>query len=152
MSLFATLNTGLKKDNVCSKGPHPAWTKVCSEETRRDVKPNDAAKKPLAGEERMNPSFRILIADRNRHVREFLQREFSSAGYQCELAANGREILSRIEDPPHVLILDLEIPLIDGWQLLEAFATNKPRIPVVIHTFLGEYCNHPLFGVGRRPC
>jgi len=92
----------------------------------------------------MNSSFRILIADRNRHVREFLQREFSSAGYQCELAANGQEILSRLQDPPHVLILDLEIPIIDGWQLLEAFATHRPRVPVIVHTFLGEYFNHPL--------
>ncbi len=77
-------------------------------------------------------------------MREFLQREFSSAGYQCELAANGQEVLARLEDPPHILVLDLEIPLIEGWQLLEAVARHKPRVPVVIHTFLGEYYTHPL--------
>jgi CheY-like chemotaxis protein len=56
-----------------------------------------------------------LIADRNRHVRDFLRRELTAEGYQVEMAADGREVLSRIEgaDPPHLLILDLEIPYLD---------------------------------------
>jgi len=92
----------------------------------------------------MARSFKILIADRNRHVREFLQREFSAAGYECELAANGQELLTRLQDPPHILILDLEILRIDGWNLLELWVTNKPRLPVIIHVFHGENSNHPL--------
>ncbi len=89
-------------------------------------------------------SFRILIADRNGHVREFLQREFSRAGYLCELAANGQELESKRQDPPHILVLDSDILVIEGWHLFEAWAMNKPRIPVIIHSFLSENYTHPL--------
>ena len=51
-------------------------------------------------------SCKILIADRNRHVRDFLRRELSAEGYEVEVARDGREVLSRIngDAPPHLVI------------------------------------------------
>ena len=82
---------------------------------------------------------KILIADRNRHVREFLRRELTAEGYLVEVARDGRELLSKIngDDPPHLLILDLEIPYLDELQVWERL--QDCRLPVVIHTFLPEY-------------
>jgi DNA-binding response OmpR family regulator len=87
---------------------------------------------------------KILIADRNRHVREFLRRELTAEGYQVEVARDGRELLSKIngEDPPHLLILDLEIPYLDELQVWEQIKDCHPPLPVVIHTFLPEYPTH----------
>jgi CheY-like chemotaxis protein len=84
---------------------------------------------------------KILIADRNRHVRDFLQRELSVEGYQVEAARDGREVLERIdgEDPPHLLILDLEIPYLDEPEVWARLKDRQPPLPVVIHTFLPEY-------------
>lgn len=101
----------------------------------------------LANDCQVKNNFRILIADRNRHVREFLQREFATEGYQCELAANGQDLESRLKTPHHLLILDSEIFLIEGWHLLELWATNKPRVPLIIHTFVGESYNHPFLAL-----
>ena len=58
---------------------------------------------------------KILLADRNRHVRDLLRRELSAEGYVVEVARDGREVLERLngDDPPHLLILDLEIPYLD---------------------------------------
>ena len=41
----------------------------------------------------MNMDFTILIADRNRNVRNLLQREMTSEGYQVLLAENAREVI-----------------------------------------------------------
>jgi len=86
-------------------------------------------------------SCKILIADRNRHVRDFLRRELSAEGYQVEVAKDGREVLGRIdgEDPPQLLILDLEIPYLDEPEVWARLKDRQPPLPVVIHTFLPEY-------------
>jgi CheY-like chemotaxis protein len=84
---------------------------------------------------------KILIADRNRHVREFLRRELLAEGYRVEVARDGRELLDRLngDDPPQLLILDLEIPYLDELQVWERLQDCQPPLPVVIHTFLPEY-------------
>jgi len=85
--------------------------------------------------------YKILIADRNRHVRDFLRRELTAEGYQVEVAADGREILSRINgnDPPHLLILDLEVPYLDEPEVWSRLKDCQPPLPLVIHTLLPEY-------------
>ena len=52
---------------------------------------------------------KILIADRNRHVRDFLRRELHAEGYRIEVARDGREVLNHLQghEPPDLLILDL---------------------------------------------
>lgn len=92
----------------------------------------------------MRDPLKILIADRNRNVREFLQREFAACGYAVEIAGDGRELLSKLAARPDLLILDLEIPLIDGMQLFDVLRTDTPRLPVIIHSFLEEHVNQPL--------
>ncbi|MGA8573547.1 MAG: response regulator [Desulfobaccales bacterium] len=83
---------------------------------------------------------KILIADRNRHIREFLRRELRSDGYRVELAGDGREVLNLLEsiEPPHLLILDLEIPYLDELEIWARLHDRQPPLPVVIHTFLPE--------------
>ena len=60
----------------------------------------------------MDKGITILIADRNRHVREFLKRELAAVGYRVRLAKNGREVLNWVNHypPPDLLILDLNLP------------------------------------------
>lgn len=93
----------------------------------------------------MNNPFRILIADRNRHVREFLRREFSEAGLCAQTARDGHEIMTFIDDndPPDILILDLEIPQGDGMEVLKLLQKKVPSLPIVIHSFLSEDFNQP---------
>jgi FixJ family two-component response regulator len=84
--------------------------------------------------------FRILVADRNRHVREFLKRELASQGFLVETVGDGKELLDgfgagRI---PDLLVLDLELPLLDGCQVASRLKELGIRIPIVIHSFLPE--------------
>jgi CheY-like chemotaxis protein len=86
----------------------------------------------------MRDSFTILIADRNRHVRELLRREFEADGYWVRLAKDGKQVWTIINsaEPLDLLILDLEIPYVDEVQILERLKDGEPPVPVVIHTFL----------------
>jgi DNA-binding response OmpR family regulator len=87
---------------------------------------------------------KILIAERNRHVREFLRRELGAEGYQVEVARDGGELLKLIgsDPPPHLLILDLEIPYLDELEIWTRLQGRQPPLPVVIHTFLPESPSH----------
>ncbi len=92
----------------------------------------------------MAESPKILIADRNRHVREFLRRELNAEGYRVEVARDGREVLTSLEgdEPPDLLVLDLEIPYLDELEVLARLKERQPPLPVVIHTILPEAANH----------
>lgn len=89
----------------------------------------------------MNSRFRILIADRNRHVREFLRREFREDGFRAQVAKDVPEILMMIDvqDPPDLLILDLEAPDGDPLEILERLHAREPPLPVVIYSFFSEH-------------
>lgn len=75
-------------------------------------------------------------------MRDFLRRELTAEGYRVETARNDREVSSMVHDsqePPDLLILDPEIPYLNGEILLERLRNQNPLLPVVIHTFLTEY-------------
>jgi DNA-binding NtrC family response regulator len=93
----------------------------------------------------LRPAFTILIADRNPRVRDFLKREMTSEGYRVRLARNGREVLQCVNssEPPDLLIVDLDLPDAGQTAILEQVQERMPTVPVVVHTFLSEYLNHP---------
>jgi CheY-like chemotaxis protein len=92
----------------------------------------------------MRDEFMIMIADRNRNVREFLRREFEAEGYRVRLARDGREVLKMTSGGAVVdlLILDLDMPYVDGVRILKQLKEKKPSIPVLIHTTSLEYEGH----------
>jgi DNA-binding NtrC family response regulator len=93
----------------------------------------------------LNKGITILIADRNRHVREFLKRELAAVGYRVRLAKNGREVLNWVNQPPppDLLILDLNLPDEPEVGILEKLRQAMPSLPVVVHSFTWEYENTP---------
>ena len=89
----------------------------------------------------MKEPFTILIADRNRHVREFLKREMIEEGYRVQVAKNGREVLKLgfNHEPLDLLILDLDLPDASELDVLGKLQDRIPVLPVVVHAFLSEY-------------
>ena len=92
----------------------------------------------------MDDKFTLLIADRNRNVREFLRREFSADGYAVKLAKDDRELMNIIETDASgdLLILDLDMPYFGGPEVLEQIRRLKPSLPVVVHTFPTDHSAH----------
>jgi DNA-binding NtrC family response regulator len=89
----------------------------------------------------MTKVYRILIADRNSHVREFLKREMLAEGFSVQLAENGREVLKWAyhRQPVDLLILDPDLPDAEESLLLKKLNQRVPYIPVILHTYLSDY-------------
>ena len=88
---------------------------------------------------------KILVADRNRNIREFICRELIKDGYEVETASDGRTIKNKIEEGnvADMLIMDLDLPYINGFQILDLIHKAKPALPVVVHALITEVPDHP---------
>lgn len=84
----------------------------------------------------MHRELTIVIADRNPHVRGFLQREMVKEGYRIRLAENARDLLQWAfnHEPVDLIILDPDLPDAVDTQLLQALQNRVPPVPIVIHT------------------
>jgi DNA-binding NtrC family response regulator len=85
--------------------------------------------------------FKILVADRNQHVREFLKRELMAEGYRVRLAKNVQEVINKVyhTETLDLLILDPDLPGTDKLALLKKLQNRIPALPVVVHTYLADY-------------
>ncbi len=81
----------------------------------------------------------ILVVDDDRDVREALTEMLEYRGYQVETAANGRDaldVLHAMEQPPSIIVLDLNMPVMDGYAFLDQ-RQKEPAlaaIPVAVAT------------------
>ncbi|MCW2544548.1 MAG: diguanylate cyclase [Frankiales bacterium] len=80
---------------------------------------------------------RILLADDSATVRAIARMDLETAGYEVTEAVDGQEALKLAFDhPPDVVLLDVEMPIMDGYQTIRALKAD-PRtanIPVVFLT------------------
>ncbi len=92
----------------------------------------------------MNERFDIMITDRNPHVRRFISRELTAAGYQVREAESGAEVLRQIHrnEAIDLLILDPDLPDVDPALLLKRLRNRIPILPVVIHAFAPDGDDH----------
>lgn len=92
----------------------------------------------------MEKEFKILVADRNQNVREFIKRELMAEGYRVGLAKNVQEVLKKVYQPEtlDLLILDPDLPGTDKLSLLKELQDRIPALPVVVHTYLTDYTDH----------
>ena len=64
----------------------------------------------------------ILVVDDDEAIRSFLKMALQEEGYGVVLASNGQEALQRTEEQTFSLIvLDMRMPIMDGWEFLEQF-------------------------------
>lgn len=83
---------------------------------------------------------RILVTDDGRENREFIQEYILEPnGYQALLARDGQEGLEMaLQYRPDLMLLDLQMPRMDGIQVLQNLAAHNADIPVILMTFHGS--------------
>jgi CheY-like chemotaxis protein len=87
-------------------------------------------------------SRRILVVEDQRAIRALLEVSLKEAGAEVDTAENGAAALKVLERAmPHVILLDLNMPEMDGWRTLEALQANPrtARIPVVLETSAEDF-------------
>ncbi|WP_274654354.1 response regulator transcription factor [Paenibacillus humicola] len=80
----------------------------------------------------------ILIADDETNITDVCRRYLEREGYAVQTAHNGAEALRLWEDhKPDLLVLDLMMPRVDGWQVCETVRQTSD-VPVIMLTARGE--------------
>ena len=78
---------------------------------------------------------KILLVDDNTVVRDMLVDLVASLGYRADAAASGAEALELFDKGRYGMVLtDLLMPGMSGWDVLAALRQRDPNIPVVIVT------------------
>ncbi|MCI0537736.1 MAG: response regulator, partial [Verrucomicrobiales bacterium] len=78
---------------------------------------------------------RILLVDDERSIRESLSKILGAESYEVVLAENGQEAVQKhAVERIDLLILDLNMPVKNGWDTLEWLVGINPLLPVVIIT------------------
>lgn len=111
--------------------------------------PDDAPEPPAApGRPAMTetePRVDILLAEDDDDLREAMLETLQDAGYSVFSVPNGQEALNwlhEVEHLPSLILLDLMMPVMDGWQFREVQRVDPKaaKVPVVV---LSAMASHP---------
>ncbi len=83
----------------------------------------------------------ILVVDDNETNRDLLSRKLERHGHQVKTAASGQQALEMVaEDPYDLILLDIIMPEMNGYEVLEHLKANEAsaRIPVIVVSALDE--------------
>lgn len=75
----------------------------------------------------------FLIAEDNQALGTFLKRGFEADGHRITLAADGQDAIDRfLEESPEFVILDLNMPRVDGIEVLRFIRNATEEIPILV--------------------
>lgn len=85
---------------------------------------------------------KIIIAEDDTVLRDLYLRKFSTDMYDVRTASNGQEALDLIaKDKPELLLLDINMPVLDGFGVLEKLPKAERSFPIVMLTNFEDQAN-----------
>lgn len=88
-----------------------------------------------------DPQKKILIIEDNKFLSDILMRKLRKEGFDSLLAIDGEDGLKRArKDKPDLIILDLVLPGIDGFEVLKRMKSDHElsSIPIIVLSNLGQ--------------
>ncbi|HNR51417.1 MAG: Transcriptional regulatory protein YycF [Deltaproteobacteria bacterium ADurb.BinA179] len=83
---------------------------------------------------------KVLIVDDEKHIRLLYSEELKEEGYDVALAADGKDILPRIErEQPDVVVLDIKMVSTNGLDVLQEIRNKYYNLPVILCSAYGSY-------------
>jgi len=77
----------------------------------------------------------ILVVDDDPAIRTTIADILGLEGYAVETAANGVEALDAVErQSPSVIVLDMRMPVMDGWTFARELEARAIRLPIIVIT------------------
>ena len=81
----------------------------------------------------------ILIAEDEDRLAAFVEKGLKKSGFETILAVDGVQALEAIEQQPvDLLLLDLGLPIKDGWAVLRETRAQNPDLPIIVVTAMTD--------------
>jgi CheY-like chemotaxis protein len=101
----------------------------------------------------------VLVVEDDASAREWLTALLRERGYRVEVAVNGRQALERLRAGPRpdLVLLDMLMPVLDGWLFLRILRREEkpPPVPIIVATgtiLTREWAqDHDCQGFVRKP-
>jgi len=98
----------------------------------------------------MAETFRVLVVDDEAMMRDLVSGLLEMEGYVVEVAEGGRSALAAIDArPPDAVVLDLNMPGISGWQVIDQLKEHRAPPPVIAMSGMGTAEPPQLYAVRR---
>jgi CheY-like chemotaxis protein len=86
---------------------------------------------------------KILLVEDNEMNRDMLSRRLKRRSFDVDLAVDGGEALRKANDVPDLILLDMSLPVMDGWTVAgrlkaEDRTRGIPIIALTAHAMVGD--------------
>ena len=89
---------------------------------------------------------RVMVVDDYPDAREMYSEYLEYCGFEVVQAANGMEALQRaIETQPDIILMDLSLPVMDGWEATRRLKADKRTVTIPVVALTG----HALAGISE---
>jgi DNA-binding response OmpR family regulator len=85
----------------------------------------------------MDATNKLLLVDDDRNICELIKMYLEKEGYTCVQAYNGREAIEKMDQSIELVVLDIMLPLMNGWDVLKEIRKHYDT-PVIMLTAKGE--------------
>jgi CheY-like chemotaxis protein len=83
----------------------------------------------------------VLVVDDDDDIRETLRACLEEEGFLVRTARNGLEALAQLDEepPPGLILLDLMMPEMNGWEVLEQLRSDRARAAIPVAVMSGSH-------------
>jgi two-component system, cell cycle response regulator DivK len=75
----------------------------------------------------------VLLVDDSHDERDMYTQQLVATGYSVQVADNGEDALERVAaQVPDVVVMDLAMPVLDGWEATRRLKESHPSVPVIV--------------------
>ena len=86
---------------------------------------------------------RVLVIDDEPPIRKLLRMGLTAQGYQVLEAPNAKAAIELLEQRPDLVILDLGLPDVQGFDLLRTIRARNEQVPIVVLSSRGDEALYP---------
>ncbi len=82
----------------------------------------------------------ILLVEDDKNQRLLYEQELKHDGYEVVTASDGKEALEKVQEQlPDIVIMDINMPKMDGIEAMGRILSKKKAVPVIINTAYSNY-------------
>ncbi|KPJ57146.1 hypothetical protein AMJ49_02510 [Parcubacteria bacterium DG_74_2] len=83
---------------------------------------------------------KILLIEDDPFIIDIYSTKLKETGFEVDITTNGEDALEKIKEKPDLILLDIVLPGMDGWEILRKIKEDKrlKSIPVVVLSNLGQ--------------